>query len=243
MLKSRKAQNVLIGLLATSLGLTTYIYLATLGSQSSAAEKSVLGYVATAEIPLGTSFQSMLQNAWITRKTLPQSIATSDVITSDSNALKNQVTTGLIGPGQLILQNMFAPTSDYASGLNIPRGSLAISISLDDVSRVANFVVPGSRVVIFATGTNSKKGDSVTKILVTDALVLAIGPVVQKPKNGAQVATSPLVTLAVTPYEAAEIIHANQSAKLSLALAHANNPNVFNLSQAGISSASIFGQS
>lgn len=242
MLKSRKAQNIFIALLATSLGLTTYVYLAMLGSKSSAAEKSVLGYVATSEIPAGTSFQSMLQNAWIAQKTLPQSIATADAITTYSDLPKNQVSTGLIGPGQLILQNMFAPTSDYASGLNIPRGSLAISISLDDVSRVANFVVPGSRVVIFATGANSKKGDSVTRILVSNALVLAIGPVVQRPQNGVQVATSPLVTLAVSPYEAAEIIHANQNAKLSLALAYANNPNVINLPQSGISSASLFGQ-
>ena len=242
MLKSRKTQNALIALLAASLGLSTYIYLATLKSDANAAGANVMGYVATTEIPAGTTFQAMLANSWITQKSIPSSLASTQEISSTSDISENRVSSGLINPGQLILRNMFSPTSDYSSGLNIPKGSLAISISLDDVSRVANFVVPGSRVVIFATGNNSKKGDAVTRILVSSALVLAIGPVLEKPQNGAQVATSPLVTLAVNPYEAERIIHANSNSKLSLALAHANNPNEINLPQAGISTASLFGQ-
>lgn len=242
MLKNRKTQNLLIALLAISLGLSTYIYLAAISSDANASGSNVVGYVATSEIPAGTTFQSMLQNSWIAQKSIPTSLTSSQEIALPSEFSENKVSASLINPGQLILRNMFAATSDYSSGLNIPKGSLAISISLDDVSRVANFVVPGSRVVIFATGANSKKGDAVTRILVSNALVLAIGPVVQKPQTGAQVATSPLVTLAVNPYEAERIIHANSNSRLSLALAYANNPNQMNLPQAGISSASLFGQ-
>jgi pilus assembly protein CpaB len=243
MLKNRKTQNIVITLLAVTLGLSTYLFLLTLNGNATATKSDVLAYVATTEIPAGTTFQLMLQNSWITQKSIPASIATTQAITPSSNFTEEKISTSLINSGQLILQSMFAPAKNYASGLNIPKGLLAISISLDDVSRVANFVVPGSRVVIFTTGANSKKSDAVTRVLISNALVLAIGPVVQTPQNGAQVTSSPLVTLAVNPYEAEKIIHANQNSKLNLALAYSNNPNNIDLPQAGLSSASLFGQS
>jgi Flp pilus assembly protein CpaB len=135
---------------------------------------------------------------------------------------------------------MFSPAKNFASGLNIPQNSLAISISVDDVARVANFVVPGSRVVIFSTGNDSKRSESVTRILVSDALVLAIGSQVSTPPSGTQVVTSPLVTIAVSPFEAGQLIHASQNTKLSLALVHANSPDSVALPSYGISTANLF---
>jgi Flp pilus assembly protein CpaB len=240
MFKSKKSQNILIGILALSMGASTFLYLASLGTQARDGSEEIAVYVANTEIPAGTTFQSMLQNSSITVKKIPAAVAGGTAVRNPSEFTENEGSRSAIDSGQLILRNMFAPAKDLASGLNIPKGSLAISISVDDVSRVANFVVPGSRVVIFSTGADSKKGDSITRVLVSNALVLAIGSQVSAPPGGVQVTTSPLVTLAVNPFEAEQIIHASQSTKLSFALAHANEPKSISLPSSGISTASLF---
>jgi pilus assembly protein CpaB len=239
MFKSKKSQNILIGILALSIGASTFLYLASLGTQARDGSEEIAVYVANTDIPAGTTFQSMLQNSSITVKKIPAAVAGGTAVRNPSEFTENEGSRSAIDSGQLILRNMFAPAKDLASGLNIPKGSLAISISVDDVSRVANFV-PGSRVVIFSTGTDSKKGDSITRVLVSNALVLAIGSQVSAPPGGVQVTTSPLVTLAVNPYEAEQIIHASQNTKLSFALAHANEPKSISLPSSGISTASLF---
>ena len=236
---NRKLQNLLIGFLALAIGLSTYLYLASLNSRANSGAKSVSVYFATAEIPAGTSFEAMMRDSLLTTKSLPASALAGSPVQSIDEFKSNEVTKSATEAGQMILRSMFAPAATLSNGLNIPRGSLAISVSVEDVSRVANFVVPGSRVVVFSTGTNGKN-DSVTRVLVTNALVLAIGNQVSTPTSGTQVASSPLVTLAVNPYEAEQIIHASQTAKLSFALAYGNEPTSINLPQAGISSASLF---
>jgi len=240
MLKSKKAQNLLIGILALTIGVSTYLYLATLGTQAADSSQQSAVYVASADIPAGTTFQSMLQNSLVTVKNLPVSVAGNTAVRNLEEFTQNEVSRSAIDTGQLILRNMFSPAKNFASGLNIPKNSLAISISVDDVARVANFVVPGSRVVIFSTGNDSKKNESVTRILVSDALVLAIGSQVSTPPSGTQVITSPLVTIAVSPNEAGQIIHASQNTKLSLALVHANAPDSVALPSYGISTANLF---
>lgn len=242
MLKSRKAQNLLIAILSVSIGISSYLYLASMKSAAIAGDQEVSAYVATADIPAGTTFDAMLRNSWITSKIVPADIASGNTVQSSGEFTQQEVSRAEISSGQLILRAMFAPAKNFASGLNIPKNFLAISISVDDVARVANFVVPGSRVVIFSTALDNKRGDAVTRVLVTNALVLAIGNQVDTPANGLQVATSPLVTLAVSSYEAEKIIHASQNTKLSFALAHANEPSAIPMPQSGISTAALFGQ-
>ena len=240
MLKNSRIQTLLIVILALAVGGSTYIFLSSSTSTNSNSGESSSAFVATSEIPAGTTFETMLRNSWIEQRSLPATFVSPNMITSASELSTSQVLRTSISSGQLVLRDMFAPAKNFASGLNIPKGFLAVSISADDVARVANFVVPGSRVVIFASGSDSQKGDAVTKILVSDALVLAIGTTVNTPQGGLQVASSPLVTLAVNPFQAAQIINASQNSRLSFALAYGNDPQSVNLSQVRISSASLF---
>jgi len=240
MFKNKRLQNILIGFLALTIGISTYLYLASLSSKAVNSSEQMAVYVANSDIPAGTTFRSMLQNALVTVKNLPVSVAGDYAVRNLNEFKENEVSRSGIDNGQIILRSMFAPARNFASGLDIPKNSLAISISVDEVARVANFVVPGSRVVIFSTGTDSKNSQSVTRVLVSNALVLAIGSQVSTPTTGAQVITSPLVTLAVNPDEAEQIIHASQNTKLSLALAHANAPDSISLPLNGVSTASLF---
>ena len=240
MIKNPRIQSLLIAILALAVGSSTFLFLSSSNSANSNNGKVSSAFVATNEIPAGTTFETMLRNSWIEQRSLPASFVSPNLITSVSEVSVNQVLRTSISSGQLVLRDMFAPAKNFASGLNIPKGLLAVSISADDVARVANFVVPGSRVVIFASGSDSQKGNSVTKVLISDALVLAIGSTVTTPQGGLQVGNSPLVTLAVNPYQAAQIINASQNSRLSFALAYGNDPQSVNLAQVRISSASLF---
>ncbi len=241
MKKSPKLQSAMIVFLATIIGLGTYLYLSSISNDNAAGQDEVGVYVAVSDIPAGTSFSSMLQNSNIALKSFPAASITSEVMKSSSEISTNEVTGSEIHQGQLILRQMFSPAKTFASGLQIPKGNLAISISVDEVARVANFVVPGSRVVIFSTGNDNKRGETLTKVLVQNALVLAIGPQVNVPQTGSQVSSSPLVTLAVSPTQADLLIHAGQTSKLSLALAHGNAPSSIQLPQIPVSNSAVFG--
>lgn len=235
-------QNFAIGFLAIAIGVTTYLYLSSLNTRANSDARNVGAYVAIADIPAGTSWRSMIEDGQIALKQFPAASISSQSLSSEGELSSGLISNAAINNGQLILKPMFAPAKSFASGLKIPGGDLAISVSIDDVSRVANFVVPGSRVIIFSTGADSKRGESSTRVLVPDALVLAIGSFVGTPSIGSQVPSSPLVTLAVNPLEANQIIHASQTSKLSFALAHANDPRTISLPNSAISSSTLFGQ-
>lgn len=239
--RSAKVQSALIAVLAITIGITTYLYLATLSSRASTETGVESVYVAVSDIPPGTSFGKMLQTAMIQIRSFPANSLHSGAISSQNPLPASAVNPAEISAGQLILSAMFSTPKKFASGLNIPKGKLAISISVDEVSRVANFVVPGSKVVIFSTGVNGRRGETVTKVLVSDALVLAIGNQLNTPNMGSQVASSSLVTLAIEPSLADLILHASQTAKLTLALAHGNDPDSIDLPSTSVTNSAIFG--
>lgn len=241
MSKSAKMQSLLIAMLALAIGITTYLYLTTLSSRANSEGNEQNVYVATSEIPAGTSFEKMLQESLIQIRSFPANSLSSGIISTKDSIQSTAVNSSEISAGQLIFEAMFSTPQKFASGLNIPQDKLAITISVDEVSRVANFVAPGSRVVIYSTGISSKRGEAITKLLVSDALVLAVGNQIVAPNLGSQVAPSSLVTLAVEPTIVDLILHAGQNSKLTLALAHANDPSSIDLPKVAVSNSAIFG--
>ena len=234
LLKSPRAQSISIISLAILLGVGTYIYL--LNYQSSLERKNQLVpvYVATSDIPSGTSLQEMQSRNLITLKNFPQkSIPTTAV--SDLASISPALTTkGLLVSGQIVTTTFFTSVARTEVSLPIPPGMLAVSVSIDDVGRVANFVLPGSRVVVYATGAAGSSSEPGTRVLLSEALVLGIGNQTGLSLSSTSLVASPLVTLAVTPRDAERLILASQNLRISLALAYENNPAplISNFSQA-----------
>ena len=72
----------------------------------------------------------------------------------------------------------------------------AITIPVTEVVGVAGFVVPGSAVDVLVTAsTPDYKGGSVTKTVLEDVKVLAVGQQVQADKEGRATALYEVVTL------------------------------------------------
>jgi len=87
------------------------------------------------------------------------------------DAISTQIAQTTINPGEQIVGVKFAATPVSSSTLTIPKKMIAISINLTDTGRVAGFVNPGDRVVIFVrdSATNT------TVPLLTDVQVIAVG--------------------------------------------------------------------
>src|SRR5688572_26134317 len=94
---------------------------------------------------------------------------------TSTEALSGSVATVRILPGEQIVSDKFGAQVETAdSGLNLPKGMIAISVSLTDTSRVAGFINPGSSVAIFLNGTDPG-GQQYTRLLLNDVLVAAVG--------------------------------------------------------------------
>ncbi len=118
---------------------------------------------------------------------------------------------------ELILDEKLAP-KEAGGGLSvaIPQGTRAISVRVDDVIAVAGFVVPGTMVDVLVTG-NTTGGDSVTRTILQDLRVLAVGQKSETDREG-KPQTYTVVTLLVNPEEAEKVTMASTEGKIHLAL-------------------------
>jgi pilus assembly protein CpaB len=118
---------------------------------------------------------------------------------------------------ELILEEKLAP-KEAGGGLAvaIPEGTRGISVRVDDVVSVAGFVVPGTMVDVLVTGQTTN-GDSITRTILQDLRVLAVGQKSEPDREG-KPQTYTVVTLLVTPEEAEKVTMASTEGKIHLAL-------------------------
>jgi pilus assembly protein CpaB len=138
---------------------------------------------------------------------------------------------------ELILEDKLAP-KEAGGGLSvaIPQGTRAISVRVDDVVSVAGFVVPGTMVDVLVTGA-SAGGDSVTRTILQDLRVLAVGQKSEADREG-KPQTYTVVTLLVNPEEAEKVTMASTEGKIHLALR--NTIDTKEVSPPPVSRASLF---
>lgn len=101
----------------------------------------------------------------------------------------------------------------------IPKGMRAVSIKVNEVIGVAGFVVPGTRVDVLATVSESGK-DGMSRVVLSDVQVLTAGTRYDqdKAKKDGKPIPSTVVTLMVSPEDAERIALASEKGKLMLAL-------------------------
>jgi pilus assembly protein CpaB len=133
-----------------------------------------------------------------------------------------------IPAGSVATRSRIAPASASTLPAKLPVGMLAVSIAVDNVKGVAGFITPGDRVDVIAVppagNTETPRGYAI----IRDALVLAVGDVVQAAgalPPGVLATNTPTlttVTLALTPPQVDIVEGADVSSTLRLAL---RNPN------------------
>ena len=121
----------------------------------------------------------------------------------------------------------------------IPEGMRALSVAVNDVVGVAGFVIPGTMVDVLVTGSAGGGGNqNVTRMILENVRVLAAGQKVEQDRDG-KPQTVPVITLLVSPEDAAKLTMGSNQGKIQLALR--NTIDTKQVSPAPVLQAALFG--
>jgi pilus assembly protein CpaB len=127
-----------------------------------------------------------------------------------------------VAANELILDSKLA-SKESGAGLpaTIPQGMRALSVAVNDVVGVAGFVMPGTMVDVLVTGRVGGAGraaeDNITRTILENVRVLAAGQKIEQDREG-KPQTVPVITLLVSPEDAAKLAMASTEGKIQLAL-------------------------
>src|SRR5260370_17668067 len=103
----------------------------------------------------------------------------------------------------------------------MPEGMRALSVAVNEVVGVAGFVIPGTMVDVLVTGNVGGAGrggtENITRTILENVKVLAAGQKIEQDREG-KPQTVPVITLLVTPDDAARLTMASTEGKIQLAL-------------------------
>lgn len=157
--------------------------------------------VAAHRIEIGTRLQP--EHIKIVR--WPKDSAPAGAVASPE-AVVGKIARGGIRHHQPFLETDLTAESSGIMPLLIEDGMRAISVKVDKVTGVSGFIIPNSRVDVFATGSiNDQEGerDERSKLILQNVRVLATGVHIEQQESG--VIEVPTVTLLVKPEDAEQL--------------------------------------
>ncbi|HEY3007961.1 MAG TPA: Flp pilus assembly protein CpaB [Micromonosporaceae bacterium] len=241
---TRRILAILLATVLAAIGtLAVLFYVKRADDRAVAETTAVEVLVAKQRVPAGTTGESIRKRKLVELMRLPAgSVPKDEALTDIPPELDKLVITSDLQPRQLLLRGMFSQSTRSSGGLAIPSGKVAVSFLVTAAGQVAGYVRPGSQVAVYAEYHLSDdgkrqiigegKGDhDSTGILLPRVDVIAVGPygegaTTTTPLNTQQQSSTGnqpsregvLVTVAVSPDDAATLIHAAQADAIHLAL-------------------------
>lgn len=235
------ASAVLIGIVGT---LTVALYARQADNRALAGQQAVRVYVVSEEIPAGTTAEQAVQRGLMRQELIARKAVPDEALTEVDPAYGQLVAAATLQPGSLVLRPSFSARAAREGALAVPAGKFAVSIALDDPSRVGSFVTVGSHVAVYDTVNIVTKLDpdkstpegkaaseqedwDATMLVLPDVEVLAVDATTVAPsgkqdekKNATAQSQSDTVlfTLAVTQDEAEKLIHVSRTGTPTFAL-------------------------
>lgn len=129
------------------------------------------------------------------------------------------VITNLAENEPVLESKLAAKESGAGLPATIPQGMRAVSVAVNDVVGVAGFVIPGTMVDVLVTGQvpGAAGQNNITRTILENIRVLAAGQKVEQDREG-KPQTVPVITLLVTPEDAARLTMAATQGKIQLSL-------------------------
>ena len=224
-------------------GVLTYVKGA--NARAIAGMKAVSVLTAAKAIPSGTTAGAAVHGGLLTSQTLPASSVPADALSAIPAALSSLVLSADLEPGQVLLRPMLVTATQTTSGLVIPPGRMALTLSFCLPEAVAGAVQAGTQVAVFDTvgsstitgqpgcsGAHAELPGSVkTRVVLTRVDVLSVGQAAPSSSGtGTSAASavagnsstssqgSALVTLSVTQAQAEQLIQMTETGMPYLAL-------------------------
>lgn len=212
--------------------ITVATYVKKVEDESIAGQETVTVLVATRSLPSGMTAEEILEANAFSTEDIPQRFVLPGALTSVDElegTLADSITAG-----EQITTQRFESSEPDAFMADFPEGTEALTLPLEFVRGIAGHVEPGDYVNAYVTADGKKstarflrkvglpstvgvfdtKESGVTLLLVGQISVREISLTVNPDDPSATQTTTGNMTLAVTPREAALLIHAQEKAKL-----------------------------
>lgn len=197
-------------------------------SEAVATERVV---VAATEIPVGSAINiTQIKTVDWPKTNVPQGA----LLSTDQATSRIAIQTFM--PGDPIVEGKLVPKEGAPLSIltyKIPEGHRAMTVSVDQVAGVAGFINPSNIVDVVLTASPQGSSQSISKIVLQNVPVLAIGQIVDQ-KEGKPV-TVPTVTMDVSPEDAEKLAVASTQGRLQLVLRRAGDKEVANTGGATVS--------
>lgn len=208
---------IIVGVLAVAIAAVAayflYSYLKVQEKKVTEAVASEKVVVAAAEIPVGSTINiTQLKTADWPKANVPQGAFLSKELVVGRTAIQTFL------PGDPVTEAKLIPKEGPAGILTykIPEGHRAMTVAVDQVAGVAGFINPGNMVDVVLIVTPPGATQTLSKIVLQNMPVLAIGQIVEQ-KEGKPVVV-PTVTMDVTPEDAENLAIASTQGRLQLVL-------------------------
>jgi pilus assembly protein CpaB len=221
----RRVMAVLTAMLMGLIGVAAVlIYASGADARAVADQRPQTVFIAQVLVPAGTTAADAVAKGLM----VPTQIAAKGVpvgaLTTLGATNRKLVALTDIAAGDFVVASRFGTTPMGQKAIQVPDGQVAISVTFSDPARVGTFVTPGSRIVIYDTFVPSAAsagvaaGTKVTRVLLDDVLVIAVGSTSLTPAADAQAQAvasgGALVTVALPPATAAVLVHGIQTGTL-----------------------------
>jgi len=188
-----------------------------LSGQSRVAEQARLQtvgiVVAMVDIPLGSTINpnQVAVSSW------PKDSYPKDSI-ADPKVVAGRVALRDFTRGEPVVESKLVPLNKSTGllSLKIPSGMRGFSVKVNEVVGVGGFIVPDSRVDVIVTISSQNSQEKISKIVLEDVRVLAVGQVIEQKEN--KPVTVSTVTLALLPEEAEKLALAGNDGIIQLVM-------------------------
>ena len=170
--------------------------------------------VAQVEIPIGATINpnQVAVSPW------PKESYPKDAI-ADPKVVAGRVALRDFTRGEPVVESKLVPLNKSTGllSLKIPSGMRGFSVKVNEVVGVGGFIVPDSRVdVIVTTSSSQSSQEKISKIVLEDVRVLAVGQVIEQKEN--KPVTVNTVTLALTPEDSEKLALAGNDGLIQLVM-------------------------
>lgn len=201
---------IFLGLLAT-LGVAFYIN--SLKAKVEEGAQKAPAIVALKFIPAGVSTEEMKTRGMVEERQIPRSYRAQDALSSLSE-VKGRVLVTPVGAGEQLTKAKFRATGGADLAFRVPKGKLALSIPVDEVTGLSGQIKAGDRVALLATFEPGPGGRDISKILLRNIEVLSTSEEKKSKMSQGGAQTKKTITVAVSPKEAEKLVFAEEKGKV-----------------------------
>ena len=155
---ARRSLAVLFAVTLAVIGaVLVLVYARSADARALEGQQVVDAYVATKDIPAGTSAQNAVDRGWLRKESFAQKGVPAGTLTEVAGPITQMVATTDIAAGEIVLSKRFGDQQLVKAAVTVPEGSVAVTVQLTDPARIGPFLRPGSTIAIYDT-YNAKDG-------------------------------------------------------------------------------------